>query len=77
MLLSIMPYLGAPLTHEVTLSNNFEEVFTPIMEETGLKLLTIGFSQWRGLSKDVELKTPEDFRKVKIRVMENNYHIAF
>ena len=55
----------------------FEETFDPIMAEAGLKLLAMGFSQWRGLSTNVEIKTPEDFKNVKIRVMENNYHIAF
>ena len=42
-----------------------------------MKLLAMGFAQWRGLSTNVEIKEPEDFKNVKIRVMENNYHIAF
>lgn len=55
----------------------FQEAFGAIMEEVGLKLLAMDFSQWRGLSTNVNIQTPEDFKKVKIRVMENNYHIAF
>ena len=55
----------------------FVDSFAPIFEEAGLKLLAMDFSQWRGLSSNVEIKTPDDFKNVKIRVMENQYHIAF
>ena len=55
----------------------FEADFGPIMEAAGLKLLALGFLQFRGLSSNVEVKTPEDFSQIKIRVMENPYHIAF
>ena len=37
----------------------------------------MGFYGFRGLSTNVNLQTPADFRGMKIRTMENRYHMAF
>ncbi|WP_194611419.1 TRAP transporter substrate-binding protein [Clostridium vitabionis] len=57
--------------------SQFEDAMGSIMEQSGLKLLGLGFSQFRGLSSNRELKTPDDFKGLKIRTMENSYHMAF
>ena len=57
--------------------SKFEEVFAPIMESVGFKLLGMGFYQFRGLSTNTNLQTPADFEGMSIRTMENKYHMAF
>lgn len=55
----------------------FEDTMEPILEQANLKLLGMGFQQFRGLSSNKEIKTPDDFKGLKIRTMENSYHMAF
>ena len=55
----------------------FEEAFGPIMEQAGFKLLGMGFSKFRGLSTNRNIQTPDDFKGMTIRIMENKYHTAF
>ena len=55
----------------------FTESFQPIMREKNIELLSLGFQQFRGLSTNVEIKTPEDIKGMSIRIMENKYHQLF
>ena len=42
-----------------------------------MQLIGLGFSNFRGLSTNKEIKTADDFKDMTIRVMENKYHTAF
>lgn len=53
------------------------EVLSPKFEEKGLKILSMGFQTFRALSCNKEIKTANDFKGLKIRTLENKYHMAF
>lgn len=56
---------------------NFKDSFQPIFNEKQMQLIGLGFSNFRGLSTNKEIKTADDFKDMTIRVMENKYHTAF
>lgn len=53
------------------------EVLSPKFEEKGLKILSMGFQSFRALTCNTELKSAADFKGLKIRTLENKYHMAF
>lgn len=53
------------------------EVLSPKFEEKGLKILSMGFQTFRALSSNKEIKSAADFKGLKIRTLENKYHMAF
>ena len=53
------------------------EVMAPKFEEKGLKILGMGFQSFRALSCNKEIKSAEDFKGLRIRTLENKYHMAF
>lgn len=53
------------------------EVLSPKFEEKGLKILSMGFQTFRAVSTNTELKSAADFKGMKIRTLENKYHMAF
>lgn len=55
----------------------FKETFAEILEAKNLKILGVGFQNFRGLSSSVDLSTPEGLKGMSIRTMENKYHMAF
>ena len=56
---------------------DFKDSFQPIFNEKQMQLIGLGFSNFRGLSTNKEIKTADDFKDMTIRVMENKYHTAF
>lgn len=53
------------------------EVLSPKFEEKGLKILSMGFQTFRALSTNKEIAAPADFAGLKIRTLENKYHMGF
>lgn len=56
---------------------NFKDSFQSIFNAKQMQLIGLGFSNFRGLSTNKEIKTADDFKEMTIRVMENKYHTAF
>lgn len=53
------------------------DVLSPKFEEKGMKILSMGFQSFRALSCNKEIKSAADFKGLKIRTLENKYHMAF
>lgn len=63
--------------HEVLDDEAFMEKINAIYEEGGLRLLAMGDQNFRVMSSNKAISSLEDFKGVKIRTMENSYHMAF
>lgn len=57
--------------------SQFTDSFNDIFREKNLHILGMGFSNFRGLSTNTNIQTAGDFKGMKIRTMENKYHMAF
>ena len=57
--------------------SQFKNFFNDIFQKKNLKIVGMGFNGFRGLTTNQNLQTPADFRGMKIRTMENRYHMAF
>lgn len=55
----------------------FSSTFSPYMEQKGLKVLGICTDTFRGLSTNVKIEKPDDFKGMSIRTPENKYYMAF
>ena len=53
------------------------ETLNPLFEAKGLKILSMGFQTFRALSTNTNLQTAADFSGMRIRTLENKYHMAF
>ena len=63
--------------HEVLDSEEFMEKINEIYAEKGIVLLGMSDQNFRVMSSNVKVETIEDFSGIKIRTMENSYHMAF
>ena len=63
--------------HEVLDSEEFMEKINEIYAEKGIVLLGMSDQNFRVMSSNVRVETLEDFSGIKIRTMENSYHMAF
>ncbi len=61
-------YMGVP---------ELGKYFEPITMQKGIKTLGVGFSMFRSLSTNTNIQKPEDFKGMKIRTLENKYHMDF
>lgn len=59
------------------LSGSFRDKISEKYEEAGFKLLMMAPDSYREMSSNVPVKKIEDFDGIKIRTMENKYHMAF
>ena len=59
------------------LQGEFGDRISRIYEDAGYQLLTLYPIANRQMTSNVEVRSFEDFRGIKIRTMENPYHIAF
>ena len=53
------------------------ETMNPLFEAKGLKILSMGFQTFRALSTNTNLQSAGDFAGMRIRTLENKYHMAF
>lgn len=51
--------------------------FDPITSAKGIKTLGLGFSAFRELTTNTNIQKPEDIKGMKIRTLENKYHMDF
>ncbi|AFM21896.1 tripartite ATP-independent periplasmic transporter solute receptor, DctP family [Acetomicrobium mobile DSM 13181] len=59
------------------LSGPFRQKLEPLYEKAGLKLLLFEPIYYRETTTNKPIKTINDFKGIKIRTMENKYHMAF
>ena len=63
--------------HEVLDNESFMEKVRAIYAEKGINLLGMSDQNFRVMTSNVNIKELADFSGVKIRTMENSYHMAF
>lgn len=63
--------------HEVLDNEEFMEKINEIYAEKGLELLGMSDQDFRVMTSNVKVESLEDFSGIKIRTMENSYHMAF
>jgi len=63
--------------HTVLDDETFMRKINAIYKEGDLRLLAMGDQDFRVMSSNVNIDSIDDFKGVKIRTMENNYHIQF
>ena len=63
--------------HEVLDNDEFMEKINEIYAEKGIVLLGMSDQNFRVMTSNVKVETIEDFAGIKIRTMENSYHMAF
>ncbi len=63
--------------HEVLDNEDFMEKINTIYADQGLELLAMSDQDFRVMSSNVEVTSLSDFGGIKIRTMENSYHMAF
>lgn len=63
--------------HRVLDDGVFMEKINEIYRGGGFRLLAMADQDFRVMSTNKKIETLEDFRGVKIRTMENSYHMAF
>ena len=62
---------------EVLDNEEFIEKINDIYNEKDLRLLAMGDQDFRVMTSNVYVDSMDDFSGIKIRTMENNYHMAF
>ena len=55
----------------------FVDFFDEVFQRRNLKILGMGFAGFRGFSSNVNIRTPADFNGLRIRTLENRFHMAF
>ncbi len=63
--------------HEVMDNEEFMEKINEIYAEKGLELLGMSDQDFRVMTSNVAVYSIEDFSGIKIRTMENSYHMTF
>ncbi len=63
--------------HEVLDNEEFMEKVNDIYAEKGIELLGMSDQDFRVMTSNKEIETIEDFKGIKIRTMENSYHMEF
>ena len=63
--------------YEVLDNEEFMEKINEIYAEKGVVLLAMSDQNFRVMTSNVKVETIEDFSGIKIRTMENSYHMAF
>ncbi|MCD8230962.1 MAG: TRAP transporter substrate-binding protein [Clostridiales bacterium] len=63
--------------HEVLDNEAFMEKINEIYAEKGIELLGMSDQDFRVMTSNKKVETLEDFSGIKIRTMENSYHMAF
>lgn len=63
--------------HEVLDDEEFMEKINEIYNDGGFRLLAMADQNFRVMSANRKIEKMDDFRSIKIRTMENSYHIKF
>jgi len=58
-------------------SGLFRDTIAKYYEKAGLKLILLGPSAFREMSSNKAVRSMDDFKGIKIRTMENKYHMAY
>lgn len=72
-----MPGLFADTDHANKTVRAFLPDYNKYLEEQGLLALDISCPFFRGLSSNVKIQSPEDFKDMSIRCAENKYYMEF
>ena len=74
-----LPCVFAEITefHEVLDNQSFMDKINAIYVEKGIQLLGMSDQNFRVMTSNVPVSRLEDFSGIKIRTMENSYHMAF
>lgn len=74
-----LPCVFADITdlHKVLDNEEFIERINDIYEEKGISLLGMSDQNFRVMTSNTDIKDIDDFSGIKIRTMENPYHMAF
>jgi len=57
--------------------DRFQGIIAPEYEKAGFKILGFGDQGFRVMSSNKKIEKLDDFKGIKIRTMENKYHMAF
>ena len=63
--------------HEVLDDETFMGKINEIYEDAGFRLLGMADQNFRVMTSNVRVESMDDFKGIKIRTMENSYHMAF
>jgi TRAP-type transport system periplasmic protein len=63
--------------HEVLDNEEFMSSINEIYAEGGIRLLGMADQNFRVMTSNVKIESMDDFKGIKIRTMENSYHMAF
>lgn len=72
-----MPMLFTDLKQARTVLDKFHPTISKEYEKAGFKLLGMGDQGFRVMSSNKKAEALPDFKGIKIRTMENKYHMAF
>ncbi|MDR2528607.1 MAG: TRAP transporter substrate-binding protein [Synergistaceae bacterium] len=72
-----LPMLFASLEQARVVLDKFQPVISGAYEKAGFKILGFGDQGFREMSTNKKIERPADFKGIKIRTMENKYHMAF
>ena len=56
---------------------NFKDTMNEIVNQKNMQILGLSGGTMRALTTNREIKTPDDFKGMNIRTLENTYHMAF
>lgn len=72
-----MPMLFTDVKQARTVLDKFHPTISKEYEKAGFKLLGMGDQGFRVMSSNKKVESLPDFKGIKIRTMENKYHMAF
>ena len=72
-----LPMLFTDLESARVVLDNFQPTIAKEYEKSGFKILGFGDQGFRVMSSNKEVKALPDLKGIKIRTMENKYHMAF
>jgi tripartite ATP-independent transporter DctP family solute receptor len=72
-----LPVLFFNLEEARVVLDKFQPVIAEAYEKVGLKILGYGDQGFREMSTNKKIEKLDDFKGIKIRTMENKYHMAF
>ena len=72
-----MPMLFTDVEQARTVLDKFQPVIAKEYEKAGFKILGFGDQGFRVMSTNKKVQSMADFKGIKVRTMENKYHMAF
>ena len=72
-----LPMLFPDVEQARVVLDKFQGIIAPEYEKAGFKILGFGDQGFRVMSSNKKIEKLDDFKGIKIRTMENKYHMAF